>query len=593
MISKKSIFLVLTLFFVGGLNTNYSPNPVNNIKSISLEHSASVESVDYLIITTSDFESALEPLAIWKTQRGIVSKIELISDINQQYSGKNGAEKIKNCISDYHNICNTQWVLLAGDENFVPTQYALCREGYIYDGDVVCCDSYYTDLDNDWDSNDDYSWGGEGDEYDFEAEVYVGRLSANNENEMKNLVQRILNYENNPPVGPWMSHAIFAGTILQFDIDWNDDNVVDYGECDGNRVNDYIETLFPDNWTSVILAQTEGIKGSDNYSDDQLSYNSLKNNINQGFSIGNVFAHGSPQGMAIDKWTIDYDGDLLFDYTANPWEEGGTPIDVMLRENLIDISFEDIAPEDNKTGLLYFGSCSTGTFDVDYDCLAEKFLKTAAIGVIAASHVAWGEDQWYERDHGGWFIEGLGFRLWEQLLQHNHPGKALALAKADYVSDRNNSTEPNDYPKWEDKTLKQYNLLGDPEVPIWLAIPKQLNISILQPVDDENVITLKVTADGDPVQGVTITYNKHNSLFWKGITNENGTVEVSKSEVNINGKILTASKIGYLPYQETIPPGSTESIPGYVMSITLILLLSFIGISIVSYNRMKLRKKRI
>jgi len=593
---KKPLFLILIVLSMSssfGFSIIDTKNNPYNINSTSLNISDTIDSVDYLIITTENFKPYLEPLAKWKTQKGLVAKIELIENIRQQYTGRNRAEKIKNCIIDYNNNYNTQWILLAGDVDHVPSRDVLALDGFSLDGNTVSCDSYYTDLNNNWDLNNDGNWGASGDELDFEPEVYVGRLPADNEVQMQQLVHRILAYEKRPTIGPWMSHALFAGAILQFDQDWNNDSFLDYGECDGNRVNNFIKTLLPDNWTSTFLAQTKGVKGTSYYNDSCLNYNTLKNYIDEGCSIGTIFAHGSPTGMAIDKWLVDYDGDFLFDYIDCSFE-GGTPVDVMQRDILFDMSYMDFEPEDNKTGIFYFGSCSTGTFDHPTECLAQKFLRKAAIGVIAASQVAWGEDQWYERNHGGWFIEGLGFRFYEQLFLYNQPGKALALAKADYVSDRINSSEPKEYPEWGNKTLKQYNLLGDPEVPIWLSIPKQLNISINQPPnDDENLLTLLVTAEGAPVQNAIITYTKENNLFWKGITNENGTIDIPLSKAELNGKILTVSKIGYLPYQESIPQIASESIPGYDVVITFTILLSLIFIYISSDNRKRLNKKRV
>jgi len=238
---KNHIILILTIFLVSCTFSSNIFNTTNqpfDTKLASLKVSDSNGSVDYLVITTQNFEPILENLTKWKTQKGIISKIEVINDINQEYSGASLTEKIKNCIISYHNDNNTQWVLLAGDYNHVPTQYILCNDGYPYDGDYVCCDSYYGDIDNDWSSND----------FDFNAEVYVGRLTANNQLEMQNLVERILDYEKNPPIGPWMSHALFAGSILQFDQDWNNNSIVDYGECDGNRFNNYVNNnLIPEN----------------------------------------------------------------------------------------------------------------------------------------------------------------------------------------------------------------------------------------------------------------------------------------------------------------------------------------------------------
>ncbi|MFX1420098.1 MAG: C25 family cysteine peptidase [Promethearchaeota archaeon] len=587
---RKSILLILTLFFIGYLANINNPNRViqpSDLNTYAIKISASYNSVDYLIITTEEFKSILQPLAEWKTQKGVVSKIELVSNILAEYSGVTESEKIKNCIKYYYNNNNTQWVLLAGDINHVPTQSIFVDDGFPYDGDYVSCDSYYGDINNNWVSND----------FDYNAEVYVGRLTANNQNEMENLVENILNYEKNPPIGAWMSHALFAGSILQFDQDWNDDGNKDYGECDANRLNNFInDTLVPKNWTSIFLAQTQGIKGSDNHSDLQLNYNNLQNEINKGCSIGLISAHGSPQSMSIEEWKEDYDGDMLFDYTDDPFEGDGVPIDEGEWTNLMSTSYMNFHPQDDKLGVFFLGSCSVGTFEDINDCIAEYFLKNTAIGCVAASKVVWGEDQWYERDHGGWFMEGLGFRFWEQLLQHNQPGKALALAKADYVADRIISPEPREYPEWGNKTLKQYNLLGDPEVPIWLSIPKQLNVSIDQPFNNiTNTMTLKVKSNEVPVKNVTITYTVNNTLLFKESTNENGTIEVPFSDIEVDDYIFTAYKRGFLPFQANLPEdGSSltgDRIPGYNLSIIIFITINFIGVASIYLKRSLSKKK--
>ncbi len=585
---KKPILLILTILLTSctvNFGITDTKNQLHSINSISLDLSATKGTIDYLIITAENFEPILEPLARWKTQKGVISKIEVVSDIDLQYSGGSLPEKIKNCIMDYQSNNNTQWVLLAGDQNHVPTKHIVCDDGYSGDGDFVCCDSYYGDIDNDWSLTD----------FDYEAEVYIGRLPANSEAEMRSLVQRILNYEKNPPIGDWMSNAIFAGAILQFDIDWDNDSAVDYRECDGNRVNNYINnTLLPNNWTSTFLAQIKGIKGSDNHTDAELDYTNLKNVINQGGSIGTIFAHGRPERISVAEWTEDLDGDMLFDYDGNPFEGGGDAIDTKVWDILFETTIADLA-EKEKLGLYYFGSCSVGTFDYTEDCVAEYFLKNVAIGCVAGSYVVWGEDQWYERTHGGWFIEGLGFRFVEQLFQYNQPGKALALAKADYASDRINLPDPKEYPEWGNKTLKQFNLLGDPEVPIWLSIPKQLNVSIDQPFNNSiNAMTLLVTADENPVQGATITYTENNDLIWKGKTNENGTIEVPFPQIEIINQIFTASKNGFLPYQTSLPQnGDSNGIPGYNVIGINVIVLGFVCIISIYYKRSLSKKKTI
>jgi len=390
-----------------------------------------------------------------------------------------------------------------------------------------------------------------------------------------------------------MTHALFAGDILQFDIDWDGDDLLDYGECDGNRIHNYINsTLLPDNWTSYFLAQTHGIKGTDYYSDAQIGYINLRNAINQGCSIGTIIAHGRPDRISISEWITDYDGDNLFDYTANPWEAGGDAIDQMTWNILFDTYGTEIKEED-QLGLYVLGSCSVGTFDYSDDCVAEYFLKNVAIGCVAGSQVVWGEDQWYERAHGGWFMEGLGFRFWEQLFQYNQPGKALALAKADYASDRLGDPEPIEYPEWGNKTLKQFNLLGDPEIPIWLSIPKQLDVKIDQPYNSNtNTMTLNVTANEKSVQGAIITYTEDNILLWKGETDESGIIEVPYPQIILDNKVFTASKNGFLPFQANLSQnGGPDLLPGYDIFLVTFTLLTMICI-ISIYHKVSVLKMK-
>ncbi len=588
---KKYVIFFLILVLVNSLHSIRTQEDTSSFltcASLRLNNSISGNSIDYLIITTNDFKNILEPLAMWKTQKGLVPKIETVEDIKEHYQGRNLAEKIKNCIATYYTNNKTQWVLLTGDHLHLPSQYVRIYDNYSPDGDYVSCDTYYTDLDNNWDLNNDGLWGTNQDEFDFEAEVYVGRLSANNKKEMADLVQKLLNYEKNPAIGNWMTKTILASSILAFDEDWNNDNVVDFEECDGNRFNNFLKNHLPSNFSSTILALTTGIKGSDYSYNLSLNYENFKDIIVNGFNIGSFSLHGSEIALHYEEWVQDYDGDMLYDYTDDPIFGNGTRIDQSIWKRLVDTSSYTIEPEENKLGMLFLLACSTGTFDWYEDCLAEYFLKNIAIGCVASSYVSWAEDQWHEREHGGWFAEGLAFRFWEQLFQISQPGKALANAKADYISDRNSSTELYEYPEWHDKVLKQFNLFGDPEVPIWLNIPKILNITEISSLDEST--TFQVSADDIPIENSTITLIKGNMLFWKGDTNQNGIIELPFNKDQIKLFTLTVTKMGYVPHQIEPIEKKTKSISikGYNILISSMILLGMIYIYFIHSKKKKL-----
>jgi len=149
----------------------------------------------------------------------------------------------------------------------------------------------------------------------------------------------------------------------------------------------------------------------------------------------------------------------------------------------------------------------------------------------------------------------------------------LTNAKADYIYDIGDSTEPYEYPEWHDKVLKQFNLFGDPEVPIWINIPKKLNITEISSLDEST--TFQISTDDIPIENSIITLIKENKLFWKGETNEKGIIELPFKKDQIKLMTLTASKMGYVPHQiePTEMKKKSISIKGYdILTFSMIIL---------------------
>ncbi len=587
------LFIGFLLLFPLAISGNQVLRVVGE-KNVSIP-AEDLQNVDYLIITGENMTETLKPLAEWKSQKGLRTLILNVDDITTDYSGDDEPEKIKNCINDFYLNNQTTWVLLAGDFDMVPTREAYALEIYPEfpsDGDTVSCDYYYSDLDHDWDSNDDGLWGSDDDDKDYIAEVYVGRLCTNINSEMENLVQNIIEYETDPDVGPWMTSALYAGTMLVFDSDYDDDGVVDFEECDANRPNNFLANRLPDNWTSLLMAEDDGLKNSSYNYDLPLNFTGLQEQINSGFSTGVIVGHGWPQGMVRTVFDTDYDGDGLFDYTADPYtNDPGQAIDEKSSPLLIttDITLD---PVNNRLGMYYLGGCSTGTFDSPSDCISEYFLKNAAIGCIAGSRVVWGEDQWDEREHGGWYSDGLNVRFWEQLFLYNQPGKAFSYAKADYVADRELIGIDDDkgyFEDWEQKVLKQFNLLGDPEVNLWQTIPEALDITQLSS-DSNEIMKYVVNADNGTISGICVTAVRGSELLWKGYTDENGEVEVPFTDEEIKFISITASEDQFIPsiienVEEYTPPEEEKKVPGY--NLLIFVGFCFLGVIFILSSKRK------
>jgi gingipain R len=169
------------------------------LNSKALKYNIIEESGDLLVICPDSLIETMKPLVNWKNQKGIFTKI-----IGTSITG-NSAISIKNYIqSEYNSNPNLLYLLLVGDNAEIPA--------YIYGnagGEEVASDTYFGQLAG----TDTY------------PELFVGRFSGNSE-QVKNMVDRVLEYEKNPATGDWMTNAIGIGSSEGAGI--GDDNEEDW-----------------------------------------------------------------------------------------------------------------------------------------------------------------------------------------------------------------------------------------------------------------------------------------------------------------------------------------------------------------------------
>lgn len=516
--------------------------------------SADIEDESYLIITVEEYEDEFVSLMQWKRQKGLYTYLETISQINATYSGVDLPEKMRNCINDYYTNNQTKWVLLGGDVDKVPTKYIAVNDsiqGGVYDGWTIC-DSYFADLDHNW----DYIWDMNQSKWlDIDPEVFIGRLPANSENEMENLVSSIIKYETEPYIGDWMGKGLFAGSMFNYDEDWNNDSIADYQGLDYNVFNHYIaDQLLPETMEPYFMGEAEGIQQSDVYYDEALDQARLYEHLEAGSSIGTIQGHADPNVLGRRIFDTDYDDDGLYDRNLSLFD-GGNSIDRFSTKYLLNTN-DTLSQEHMTRGFYVIDGCEAGEFNYNnsegqINCLSEWMLKNTAIGCIAGQNVIWSEDEWYEREYGGWYQEGFTFRVFEQLLLNPHPGSALGYAKTDFINDRHNPLlfEINNQVGWEEKLLKQMNLMGDPEVLIWLEKPSLMNYTMIE-FNDDYYITVRVGTT--PVDGATITFVNDADIIWKGITNEYGYAMIPEQLSSLTSSLFTISRRGNLPVIEPI-----------------------------------------
>jgi len=185
---------------------------------------------EYVIITQDTWVSAFQPLADWKTQKGVPATIVTTSWIynNGGYSGSN-LQKIKAFVQDAYSTWGTTYVLLGGDTDVVPCHFKTFPG---VDYDPVPNDVYYADFDG-----------------DYVCEVNIGRASVTGPGtgagQIGTFVNKVITYETNPPLTNYATDAAFFG----FDLD----SSTHAQQCKIDIKNAYI----PADWTMTTVYDSQ------------------------------------------------------------------------------------------------------------------------------------------------------------------------------------------------------------------------------------------------------------------------------------------------------------------------------------------------
>jgi len=221
-------------------------------------------SYDLIIIAPEKFADDLLPLIDHKDAYAVDTILKTTEEIYQDYPGVDKPEQIKYFIKDAIESWNITYVLLVGGLNslffatprddlnqgsedwYVPVRYTNLQEGS--DGDPgFLSDLYYADIydsegnfsswDKDKNGESDgifanWKFGAGRDIIDLYPDVYVGRLACRNNLEVRIMVGKIINYEQQSFQESWFEDVIVVAG------DTHNDSGTDYIE--GEVMCDYI-----------------------------------------------------------------------------------------------------------------------------------------------------------------------------------------------------------------------------------------------------------------------------------------------------------------------------------------------------------------
>jgi hypothetical protein len=171
-------------------------------------------SYDLLLIAPNKFSRNLQPLISHKEKQNIKTLLTTTEDIYNEFSGRDQAEQIKYCIKDAIERYGVKDVLLIGGRDGQRNQWNLpVRYSHViiredtqehiepdFLSDLYFADIYDSEGNfSSWDTNNNDIFaeydGRVIDEMDLYPNVRLGRLACRNRFQVKNVVNKIINYE--------------------------------------------------------------------------------------------------------------------------------------------------------------------------------------------------------------------------------------------------------------------------------------------------------------------------------------------------------------------------------------------------------------
>jgi hypothetical protein len=448
---------------------------------------------EYLIVCHSALESAMQPLADWKTQKGCRAVVRTVGWITDNYSGWDNAEKIRTYIHTCYQDSGLTYVLLAGDPLYVPDRiaYAMtCEAGIHYDEDSIHADLYYSDLDGDWDANGNHIYGEVDDSVDLYPDVFVGRAPLGASASAENFVDKILTYETDPPTD-YLNDALFFAEIL-----WSEP----YTNSALNK--ELIDSLYlVDEFVVEKLYEDWG-------NEDRTA---VLNAINAGKNLLNHNGHGWYSVMGVGP---------------------GSSLGPSDMDNL---------QNGDRQGIMYSIGCWVGAFD--YDAISEHYINSTSGGGVAFvcnNRYGWGSP--------GNPLYGISDRFDAELYRMLFPenlnriGVAVASDKAWFVP---RSGEENVY------RIHQYQLtlLGEPEMNVWTGGAKTFSVAFPETIPDGSQVpyTVYVEGPGGPVPGAQVCLMGDDD-YLVDFTDLSGTLTLTPSPGTPGEMTLTVTSRNFLPF---------------------------------------------
>lgn len=447
------------------------------------------DQVNYLLITTDAFASSFQPLVDWRTKQGFKGEILTVNTISSTYPGRDVSEKIRNAIIDYFQNHGLIFVVLGGDDGYVPK-----RGVYVsfsgYTETSMPCDLYFSDLTGSWDGNHNNTFGETTDSVDFYPDVYVGRASVSSTAQATTFVNKVLTFEKNPPTG-YLKRMLLPSVMLFSQYNWH-----------GHYANDSIAAITPVGWTDRSIL-------------DPTTTTPMRDSLDNGFEFCSVNCHGNEVGF----WTAS--SQLIYGTATATSQTNG-----------------------NKLFILNSIACLSGSFDYGSDCLAEAMMHNPNGGAVATMQNS--RDGWGMPPNLG-PSEWMDVKFYDFLFNRDsfYIGIAHARSKSMYTA----QAMTDGCWRW---CIYELNLFGDPAMSMWQDTPQNITAQFPQvvPLGPSNV-SVNVLRGGAPVNHALVSIEKGTEVYSQGYTDFSGNTSIAITPTSAGHINLTITAQDCYPYEDS------------------------------------------
>ena len=449
---KKIVLLVCLIF----LSQAFVASAFN--QSVSLDNKnttqaniCSTQNVNYVIITTTDLEDAVQDLKIWKEYPGFSVEIVTIQWISDSYKGVDLPEQIRNFLIDKYEEWGIGYVLIVGTRNNIPMRRC---DPIIWDfGEYLYSDYYYSDITGNWDLDEDGKYGEYGDDdVDFIPEISVGRIPSDDKDTVARICENIMQFGSD--TGTWKKNVLLLGAISYYQGLESYGWVYDRSDCATIMEECRIDIFDPEDFNYVRMYEAEGLRPSTYNCEHPLEYSNVLSEWKNNYAIVNMVGHSNENLAA--RWIWDHDdGDNI------PEVGEGELIykDILTRSDSQALSME-------KPPIVFSGGCSQlhgpnnmGRSFIEKNA-AVAYIGTTDLGFYNITRV------WNDESDGG--FASIDYYFFYYLISQDQTcGDALSNSKL-YFSNHFMFNEYN--PEWIYRcysTLMGTTLYGDPALSLY------------------------------------------------------------------------------------------------------------------------------